>query len=129
MVLKTFTFKKMKTFYLFMSNCILFVIGFLKSFIKLVALEFMLFGLTPIFSIYLGDIIGHYLGDIITKIMALFFLISIAIFTYSKLMFVGLKVESPLTINFLMSLLIALELSFMLLWVLVLFNSLVYMIS
>jgi len=69
MVLKTFTFKKMITTYLLISNCSLFVIGFLgvlnnrkNVLIILIAIELMLLGINmnlTIFSIYLDDIIGQ----------------------------------------------------------------------
>ena len=69
MVLKTFTFKKMITTYLLISNCSLFVIGFLgvlnnrkNVLIILIAIELMLLGINmnlTIFSIYLDDIIGR----------------------------------------------------------------------
>jgi len=129
MVLKTFTFKKMKTFYLFMSNCILFVIGFLKSSIKLLAIEFILFGVIITVFIYLGDITGKfYLVDIIGKLFALFFLICIVMFTWRKFMSVALKVKSPFTMDFLMLLLIKFELGFLFLYALMLISSLYYLI-
>ena len=110
----------MKTFYLFMANCILFVIGFLKSSIKLLAIEFILFGVIITVFIYLGDITG--------KLFALFFLICIVMFTWRKFMSVALKVKSPFTMDFLMLLLIKFELGFLFLYALMLISSLYYLI-
>jgi hypothetical protein len=112
-----------------MSNCILFVIGFLKSSIKLLAIELIFFRVITSFFIYLGDITGKfYLADIIGKLFALFFLIIIILLACRKLMFMGLKVKSPFTMDFLMLLLIKFELGFLFLYALMLISSLYYLI-
>ena len=113
----------------FISNCILFVIELFKSSIKLLAIELIFFRVITSFFIYLGDITGKfYLADIIGKLFALFFLIIIILLTCRKLMFMGLKVKSPFTMDFFIFLLIYFELGFLFLYALMLFSSLYYLI-